>query len=373
MHMPLVLKPLPLIVAMTCAATSFSGCSMGNGQRTSQPVANAWESPAANQTPSQNDKIAEPETSASEQLFHPTDSASNAETIAVIDGKRVSRSAFAEILIDAHGMQLLEQVILLTAAEQRADALGITVTQADIDAAHDQAIERLSTPVINPNDEPLSADQAEALLQQFLRAKNISRTEWQMRLKQRAIIRAIAEHEIADVTITEDMLKAQYERNYGEKVQFRHIQVASLAEATRVRARLMAGKDFELVAREMSENPVTAARGGLARPITRSDPDVTPVLKEAAFKLPVGEISEAVRDGSRYHIIRVERRFPASDVSFENVNHSKLRLEIRDQLTQQRMQELEPELFRSASVKINDNQLRAQFREQYPALLRRKP
>ena len=171
----------------------------------------------------------------------------------------------------------------------------------------------------------LDPREAQRLLDDFLAAKNVSRSEWDSRMEQKAYLRKIAEAEVAKTTITDDMLRNEYEQDYGEKVQIRHIQVGSLAAAARVRALLAANKDFELVARQMSENQLTSAQGGLARPFTRNDPGVTPLLREAAFKLKTGEISEAIRDGNVYHIIRVERRFPASDVGFDNADRDELR------------------------------------------------
>jgi parvulin-like peptidyl-prolyl isomerase len=287
------------------------------------------------------------------------------QIIAVVNGTPITRSSLVEQLIESHGLGLLEQMILLTAARQRAAQLGLKITEADTAAMHDEALTRLATPVIEPDSKALDSRQAQRLLDEFLQAKNISRTEWEIRLEQRAYLRKIAEAEVARMDISEEMLKNEYEQDYGEKVQIRHIQVGSLATAARVRALLAAGKDFELVARQMSANPVTAAQGGLTRPFTRKDPGVTPLLRQAAFNLKVGEVSEAILDGNVYQIIRLERRFPASDVGFANIDRNELRRKLVRRLVQQREQDLEGELFQSAVVNIRNDELARQFREKH--------
>ena len=204
------------------------------------------------------------------------------------------------------------------------------------------------------------------LLEEFLNAKNISRYEWDERMKQRAYLRKIAEAEVAEMEVTEKMLKDEYEREFGERAQVRHIQVSSLARAEEVRRRLKTGEDFELVARQLSENEITAANGGLMPPITRNDPLATLLFREMTFELKVGEVSNAFQEGNWYHIIRLERRFPASNVIFENASHDKLEQKLRDRLVRQRQEALESELFESARVDIQEEELRRQFRKRYP-------
>ena len=123
------------------------------------------------------------------------------------------------------------------------------------------------------------------------------------------------------------------------------------------------GKDFELVARQLSESPLTAVRGGLMPPFTSNDPTITPLLRVAAFSLKVGEVSPAIHENKWYHIIRLERRFPASEVGFENVDRKELEAKLKDRLIGNRMSELEGELYEKARVQVNDRSLSAQFNQ----------
>jgi len=239
--------------------------------------------------------------------------------------------------------------------------MGLTVTDEDIAQAHRDALDRLASPVFGSNGEKLDETAARRLLDQFLEAKNISRSEWDLRMEHRAYLAKIARAEVERMKITEPMLRQEYERLYGEKVQVRHIQLSSMAAVRRARA-LLATTDFETVARRMSENDLTAAHGGLLPLFTRHDPSVPPAIREMAFRLKVGEVSPAVREQNVFHILKLEKRIAAANVSFEQVGRDKLRASLLDRLVAQRMEDLDAELFRRAAVDIRDPVLKAQFR-----------
>ncbi|HSW44015.1 MAG TPA: peptidylprolyl isomerase, partial [Phycisphaerae bacterium] len=294
----------------------------------------------------------------------PVPAVSRDDVLALVNGEPIRRSTVAALLMECHGLSMLESLVLLAAAKQKAAQMSLTVTPADIKTAHEDALRQLSMPFIGPDRPPLDRPTAERLLNSFLATKNISRREWELRMEQRAYIARIASAEVAKTEITEAMLRSQYEQDFGEKVQVRHIQLSSLAQVTRARA-LLAVKDFELVARQMSENELTASQGGLMPPFTRKDPAVPPLLRETAFSLKVGEVSTAVHEQSWYHLIKVERRFPASSVTFENADKDNLRGRVLDDLRSQRIDDLEQELFRGAAVDIRDINLNTMFRDKY--------
>jgi foldase protein PrsA len=285
------------------------------------------------------------------------------DVLAYVEGTPITRSFAGEELIRTHGLSLMQQMVLLIAARHRAQQLGLKVTPADIQAAHDDALKRIATP-IGSGDLPLDRTTAERLLNEFLLAKNIARSEWDRRMEQRAYMRKIAEAEVDGSTLTDQMLREEHALQHGERVQVRHIQVASLEAESRVRQELAAGKDFELVARQMSENQVTAARGGLMAPFSENDPSVTPLIRQAAFQLKAGELSPAVHENDWYHILRLERRIPASGEGYENADKTELRARLRQRLVSARMNELETELFNKAKVEIRDRDLRRQFEQQ---------
>ncbi|MGW8266284.1 MAG: peptidylprolyl isomerase [Longimicrobiales bacterium] len=122
-----------------------------------------------------------------------------------------------------------------------------------------------------------------------------------------------------DTAISEEELQDVYERDLpGSRVRARHIllrfppgateaqtdSVRTLAES--LRARLEGGEDFEALAREYSEDTGSGANGGDLGSFGKGE--MVPPFEEAAFALPVGEISPVVETTFGLHIIRVDER-----------------------------------------------------------------
>ena len=350
-----------LLVGLTLAA----GC-VQQDKPAGTPLEQAWEKPAAPPVPAEAGKTT-PEPLATQPAgvaaVEPAGAPESADPIvAVVNGRPIPRARLVGMLVETHGLPLLEQMILLTAAEQRAAEMGLKITQADVTAAQEDALRRISMP-LGSEGAPLDRPAAEKLLGEFLAAKNLSAGEWDLRMRQRACVRKIAEAEVAQTKVTGPMLREEHVLAFGERVQIRHIQVSSLSAVSRVKAALEKSGDFAAVARELSENQITGASGGLLPPFTRNDPDVPPLIRETAFRMQPGETSPAVQQDNWYHIIKVERRFPASGVSFDNADQEALKKRLLERLTRQRQETLEAELFRSAHVDIHDAGLAKGFRE----------
>ena len=111
-----------------------------------------------------------------------------------------------------------------------------------------------------------------------------------------------------------------------EEVQASHILFntqkngpdAALALANETRAKLVAGANFATLAEEISDDPAAKAnRGELGWfGSGKMDPDFT----KAAFELKTaGDISEPVKSRFGYHLILLEGRRPARQLSFDEV------------------------------------------------------
>lgn len=288
--------------------------------------------------------------------------------IASVNGEAIGRGALVEELLATHGLDVLEKLMVTAALRQKAEALGITITPADVQAEYDDALRRIAGPVASVGTSWDGAEAggfdrrtAEEVLNDFLAAKNVSRAEYMMRMRQNAYLRKLAQRE---VKVDDAALPDEYERAYGEKVLVRCIQVSSPEKVKQVRAALDDGKDFELIARQMSENRYVAARGGLLPPFTRYD-DVPRLLRDAAFALRPGEVSSTIHENEAFYIIRLEKRFAASQVGIENVK-DQLRARLRDRLVRERMDRVAAEVFNAAAIRIYDPAMREAFRRRYP-------
>jgi PPIC-type PPIASE domain/SurA N-terminal domain len=125
-----------------------------------------------------------------------------------------------------------------------------------------------------------------------------------------------------DLTISADSIAAYWTAHPLEftepgKARVRHVLIRSPEGASRgdakrkardVRERIVKGEDFAAVASEVSEDPTSAAKGGDLGEMTRGA--VVKEFGDAAFTIPIGEISEPVETRFGFHILRVDERKP---------------------------------------------------------------
>jgi parvulin-like peptidyl-prolyl isomerase len=146
---------------------------------------------------------------------------------------------------------------------------------------------------------------------------------------------ALYRREVVGSILTEEVIRSYYEEHREgftrpEKIRCRHILVkraqesgaegdeekdaAARKEARKkiddVMARVRGGGDFAELARQYSEDPTSAAKGGDLGFFTR-DKMVKP-FTDAAFALAVGETSGIVETLYGYHIIKLEARTSSS-------------------------------------------------------------
>ncbi|MCX6638354.1 MAG: peptidyl-prolyl cis-trans isomerase [Acidobacteria bacterium] len=80
----------------------------------------------------------------------------------------------------------------------------------------------------------------------------------------------------------------------------------ALARTKAIRERLVKGEDFAAVARAESDDAGSGAQGGDLGVFGRGR--MVPVFDEAAFKLPIGEVSQPVKSQFGWHLIQVQDR-----------------------------------------------------------------
>jgi peptidyl-prolyl cis-trans isomerase SurA len=121
-------------------------------------------------------------------------------------------------------------------------------------------------------------------------------------------------------------------------------QVANLrARAEQVHKRAQGGEDFTRLAREFSDAPGAAETGGVVG--LRSADRLPPLFVQAVQKLPEGGVSEIVRSGAGFHVIKVlDRRgggLPGPTVMQSHARHILLRpsAQLSEAATVQRLAE----------------------------------
>ncbi|HUU83076.1 MAG TPA: peptidyl-prolyl cis-trans isomerase [Phycisphaerae bacterium] len=291
------------------------------------------------------------------------------DPIATVNGQAIGRDQLFRLLMAGRGVDVLEQLIVLEVVCREADTRGITVTASDVDAEYDTALRSLLSTLPAADEKSFDREAGERLLDEILAGRGVSREEYRLGIVRNAYLRRLA---LARMQFSEGEVREEFSRSYGERVGVRHIQLAGRSDADRVQRELAAGADFGEVARRYSANAATAPGGGLLRPFSRDDPDVPALLRETAFQLAAGQVSNPIRVDAWYHVIRVEERLPAGERSLDEV-----RDELADRVRQRRvapaMQALSIELFDRARVEIVDPALESAFFKRHPDLRRSGP
>lgn len=236
-----------------------------------------------------------------------------AQPIASVGKARVERDQFVETLIEANGLNLLMNMMVMKMAEQQSIDAGTRVTEEEIAAERQQTL----TLMFEQGDE-LTDEQRESLLQQYLDREGASAAEFDIILRTNAYLRAIARPALRE-QITDEIIERAFNVQYGEKIAVRHIALRNLEEVRKAQERLAAGDDFAAVASDMSVNPRTGSLGGEMPPFTRQTLGMPEAFKAVAFELEVGEVSEAVQADDAFHLIKLERRIEPQVVKFEDV------------------------------------------------------
>jgi parvulin-like peptidyl-prolyl isomerase len=127
------------------------------------------------------------------------------------------------------------------------------------------------------------------------------------------------------VTLTEEQLMEAYQRDKTATV--RHILLntrgKSAAEKEEIRQKMegileraRAGEDFAALAKQYSEDPGSKNNGGLYKDFARGA--MVKPFEDAAFSVPVGEVSDIVETQFGYHILMVVER-KKEDKPYEEV------------------------------------------------------
>jgi peptidyl-prolyl cis-trans isomerase C len=110
----------------------------------------------------------------------------------------------------------------------------------------------------------------------------------------------------AATQVSDDEARKAYEENKtlfsAETVGVSHIMLKSESDAEAVQAELKAGKAFEEVAKEKSQDQGSAEKGGNLGTVGRGQTE--PEFEAAAFALKEGEVSGIVKTQYGYHILK---------------------------------------------------------------------
>ncbi len=284
------------------------------------------------------------------------------DAIAIVNGKSISRQKLVDRLIESHGLEILQQMILAEVAKQEAAKRGARVTPGDVEAEYQFSLAAMAREAGMSTEDATDENKRKAL-QTILEKRGLTFAEFMITMERNAALRKVAEKEIK---ISDATLREEFARLYGERVLLRRITVpAGDSEAMNaVLTRLQRGEDFADVARALSIDRDSAARGGEMEPFTFADEKIPAAFRERAFRLTAdGEVTNEWLVVERVaHLLKRERRLPAEGVRFEDVK-DQVERSLRDRTIQEQMNKLGVELYSKAKITVLDTDLRKKYAE----------
>jgi parvulin-like peptidyl-prolyl isomerase len=165
---------------------------------------------------------------------------------------------------------------------QEAAKQGVTVTDAEVDAALQEIIKQIGS---------------QAAFEQLLQKSGQTLADARALQKTQMLNNKMRDRVVGTIQTV-------------EQIHARHILVDSQATAQALLAQIQAGADFGQVAQQSSRDTLTKANGGDLGWFARGTL-VSKELEDAAFALQPGQISGVVQSAFGYHLIQVLERDPA--------------------------------------------------------------
>ncbi len=163
------------------------------------------------------------------------------------------------------------------------------------------------------------------------------------------------------MTMTHAEVAAEFLR-YKTKVHARYLYAPTEEEAWNLRNRLEHGETFEALAKTVFQDPGLSGNGGDLGVFGWGE--MEPALEDAAYSLPIGEISKPIKIRIGYAIVRVEKRFDTNPLASET-DFEKVREKLENSVTKRKMFAIldtaTNEVVKQLSPKFNDDVVNTAF------------
>ena len=248
-----------------------------------------------------------------------SDKAATGETLATVEGEKISKDDLYDFLVKASGKEALEALIDEKVITLEAKKEKVEIDDKDIDKELDLYIENAG---------------GEEGLKNVLEQQGLTQDDLKADIVKYLSIRKMVEPRIK---ITDEAIAASFEENKAmldqpEQVEASHILVELEDEAVikEVAQKLKDGGDFAELAKEYSIDG-SAESGGELGLFGRGQ--MVPEFEEKAFSMKVGEISDPVKTQHGYHLIHLTDKKEAKEAVLED--HKE---EIKDKLFEEGLQ-----------------------------------
>jgi len=248
---------------------------------------------------------------------------------------------------------LIEDVIAELLIKDRADRLGLGVTEAEVK----EAVNRLKQQY---------GIQSDTEFDESLKKSGMSRTEMEARLRDTLIANKVFARELRGrEDLTDRELRERYDR---EKEHYRlperaHLRAIILprpenavavaqaeARANELAAQARVAPDFGKLAGSVAENAMKE-KGGDMGEVARGE--LLPDLDKAVFNANPGTVIGPIATKSGWHILKVEQRLPSEVPAFESLK-DKIRKDASDAAFQRDYKAYIDRLRKDAYIQINE-------------------
>ncbi len=159
--------------------------------------------------------------------------------------------------------------------------------------------------------------------------------------EERSLMAAEAIQTVLDSTLSDEVLRAAYEKQYadatpGKEYNAAHILVETEDEARAILSELEGGADFAALAREKSTGPSGPNGGDLG---WFSEGMMVPAFEEAVLALDTGGLSAPIETQFGWHVIRLNETRAKDAPTFEDVR-ADLETELQTEVIQARINQL---------------------------------
>ena len=265
------------------------------------------------------------------------------------------RDKVAEMKTQARN-ELVNELISELLIKDRADRLGITVTEPEIK----DAVSRLKKQYNINTDEQF---------EESLKSAGLTRADMELRLRETLITQKVFGRELRSRNeLTDPELRERYNREkerfrLPERAHLREIVIlkpeASKLEEARTRAAEVGeaarkpGTDFANLASTMSES-ATKDKGGDLGEVAKGD--LVAELDQAVFAAAPGTIIGPIETKSAWFLMKVEQRLPSEVPAFESIKE-KLRRDVDEETFQRDYRAYIDTLRKDAFIEIHEDMI----------------
>ena len=266
---------------------------------------------------------------------------------AEINGEKIPRDLFTNILIEVSGMRLFNQLGELVVVQQACEGAGIKINKEMVLAEKDRILSNLKK-------QGVPDDQLEAAFQQVLARQGASPREIDWMLNKAAGLRALSKGKTGP--ISDEMLTDAFEVQYGESYQGRVFIFETMKDGLDVKSAAMKEK------KPFAE--VAQARNIQAQNIRIPASDAVEFnpkkFKDTIKQLSEGEASSVLDFENRSVVLVLDKKIAKNDkVKFAEVK-DKLKAQLTEEAEMRWGQQHLQNLIRDAKVDIKDPIIRAQ-------------